>query len=363
MGQIIIGLSPFNTLADIRKYSESGVTEFFIGYLPSYWTDKYDYFISANRREFPGYHYTEIKDLKEVFLTIHQNNAKGYITLNANILIDDQTPLIKRMLEELLLIDIDGVIIADLGLVLQLNEWKFNIPIHISGEAGCNSSYNIRSLKKTNHNIQRIIFPRNQLLSEIKEIISSTQDLGLEYEAFIMSQRCVYNSEFCTTFHGRGFFQDHFCHEQKHKYFYKRFDKDIIDRIKAIKLQNMSNPEWNALIDQTRISTKDYIAWYDNEGYWQLWHSNSIDSNPSITSRRMLISECGLCAIRSMIEAKVDSYKIVSRGDNTHHTLMRVELVKKILDGPDRSVGFCKSLINDNSICDSGFKCLYRDFA
>ena len=72
--------------------------------------------------------------------------------------------------------------------------------ITISCEAGCYSAQDIKFFSELGAN--RIIFPRDMTLMEMKAAIGLANLPNMEYEAFVFGPRCTYSGAYCTVSHG-----------------------------------------------------------------------------------------------------------------------------------------------------------------
>jgi hypothetical protein len=73
---------------------------------------------------------------------------------------------------------------------------------------------------------------------------------------------------------------------------------------------------------------------------------------------RCLIMNCGLCAIPALEEAGVSVLKVPARGE-AWRKLRYVQLVRAVLDCPEPTPEFCRSLINSADFCAAPGSCYY----
>ncbi|MDR4499264.1 MAG: U32 family peptidase [Candidatus Scalindua sp.] len=121
----------------------------------------------------------------------HMRNTKIYVTVN-NLLGDSETKRLSQYLNYLQEINVDAIIIQDLGVLYLMNQLKVNIPMHASTMMNVHSAEMAIELKR--YGISRIITSRDITLSQVKEIGEKS---GLEMEYFVHGDMCVAQSGQC----------------------------------------------------------------------------------------------------------------------------------------------------------------------
>ena len=121
----------------------------------------------------------------------HMRNTKIYVTVN-NLLSDSETKRLSQYLNYLQEINVDAIIIQDLGVLYLMNQLKVNIPMHASTMMNVHSAEMAIELKR--YGISRIITSRDITLSQVKEIGEKS---GLEMEYFVHGDMCVAQSGQC----------------------------------------------------------------------------------------------------------------------------------------------------------------------
>lgn len=130
-----------------------------------------------------------IEDIKEIIQYAHKFNAKVYVTMNT-ILNDDEIIKAKKIIEELAKINVDAIIIQDMGL---LNTIKgSNISPHASTQCDNRTVEKVKFLE--NVGFSRVILARELSIEQIKEI---RKNANVELEAFIHGALCVSYSGQC----------------------------------------------------------------------------------------------------------------------------------------------------------------------
>lgn len=136
-----------------------------------------------------------LEDIKEIVDYAHIYDAKVYVTLNT-ILDDNEIEEAETLIKDLYSINIDGIIIQDMG-ILELNLPP--IPIIASTQCHNNTIEKIQFLEKTG--FKRVILPREFSLENIKKISQNTE---IELESFVHGALCVSYSGQCYLSHAIG---------------------------------------------------------------------------------------------------------------------------------------------------------------
>ena len=138
--------------------------------------------------------YDELKAALEIS---HSLGRKVFLTLNENYTRHQFKQVLKE-LEEISKIDVDGLIVTDLNLILELQKNYGNIPIHISMLSTVFNSECVKFYKGLG--ASRIIFPRSIFVDELKSIRKKCPDIELEtfIDYFI---HCPNVEGFCSSIH------------------------------------------------------------------------------------------------------------------------------------------------------------------
>lgn len=136
-----------------------------------------------------------LQDIKETVLFSHKFGAKVYVTLNT-ILKDEELIEAQKLISNLYDIQIDGLIIQDMGL-LEIDLPP--IPLFASTQCHNISLEKIKFLEKCG--FSRIILPREFSIEQISEI---TQNTKINLESFIHGALCVSYSGQCYFSHTIG---------------------------------------------------------------------------------------------------------------------------------------------------------------
>ena len=133
------------------------------------------------------------KELVEAVKLTHLKGKKIYITVN--IFADNSDFLeLKEFLQYLEEINVDGIIVSDLGVISFAKKYAPKLNIHISTQANITNKYSIETYKDMG--ASRVVVARELSLEKIKEIHDYIQD-SIELEAFIHGAMCISYSGRC----------------------------------------------------------------------------------------------------------------------------------------------------------------------
>lgn len=291
-------------------YAEAGADEFFCGYVPYGWTEKYGTVLPLNRREVLFYNvqlgaFSELEILAKIK---EQYGKPVHITLNSLYYLPEQYALIKNIIVQCMSLGFQSFIIADPALILYLREQNINCEIHLSGENGEVNSQMMKFFAPMN--LKRIIFHRKNTLEDMNRIISAerkTEEKNLtenrkkmEFEAFILNEMCHFTGAYCNSLH---------CDELGHlcRVPYKLGMAGEEDG------KNRREP----FPDKKELEDAELPG--DEEGY--------------LCGR----SGCGLCALYKMQAAGVTHLKLVGRGNYSDFMKKDIQNLRKVLDILERS--------------------------
>lgn len=289
MIRIISGISGLADSEYILALLNAGVDEFFAGYLPSWWRQQFGQEVSPNRRYRSVSQFSELSKLEQVFTEIKAEKKSLFITINEHVYTAGQLSLLTRMVDEMETLGVDGYIVADPAVITLIRARYPNTSINLSGEAGAYNHETVRFFAEMG--VNRIIFPRDITVEEIKSIIGRTKDLNLKYECFVMGEPCVYSGAHCYTAHGYGL-QKEFCNAHGRKYVFNR--KSGLARLVNRNLRVLKG-------------TSERFQYLSNA-----------------------VSQDSACIIAPLIEAGIDAFKVPGRSSQA---LEVVRMIQGILKG------------------------------
>ncbi|MDD3646146.1 MAG: U32 family peptidase [Candidatus Gracilibacteria bacterium] len=190
---------------DIEKYIkslvDSGAGEFFVGYNPVYWYEKFGFEVSPNGRFAEHEQVTDFETLKSIVKEVHKHNLEIFINLNAWYYTDETFPLIERMVAEFEEVGVDGIICGNIGILEYLKEIGYKGKINISTILAVYNSEAIRFILE-NYKINKVILSRELTLKEIEKLTSDFPEL--KFEVFGEGDFCRYNNGLCFAEHKYG---------------------------------------------------------------------------------------------------------------------------------------------------------------
>ena len=308
-------VAPIKYYKDYTALINSSAGEFYVGIIPEYWREIYGS-IGLNRRDFSFCNLKDFNQLCDVVSACHNANKAISVTLNNHFYTAEQETLIKRVIEDCVNAGVDSLIIADPTLTYYIKESGFSVGITISCEAGCYSAQDIKFFSELGAN--RIIFPRDMTLMEMKAAIGLANLPNMEYEAFVFGPRCTYSGAYCTVSHGL-LTGPSFC---------------------SYKLRHaVVKSDGESMSEQER---KQIGNLFDERNQW------AFDKDEC--GKR--IDACGICAIQTLQEIGVNFFKVVGREYSLKQNLYNIELVKK---------GVLEKMCfgNRGRHCEKGFACYY----
>ena len=201
----IVGLG-FNTkwknAKNIGKYIKSLVewwaTEFFTGYNPPYWHEKFGFEVSPNGRFAEHEQITDFEVLKEIVLEVHKYDIEIFINLNSWYYTDETFPYIKKMIEEFIEVWVDWIICWNIWILEYLKEIEYKWKINISTIMAVYNKEAVRFLLET-YNVNKVILSREVTLKEIESIV--TEFPNTFFEVFGEWDFCRYNNGLCFAEH------------------------------------------------------------------------------------------------------------------------------------------------------------------
>ena len=134
-----------------------------------------------------------VEELAEAVEYAHERGVKVYLTLNT-MPREYEYPALRKYLSDLSHINIDAMIIADVGVLMLVRDMLPNMEIHISTQANATSA--AACLAWYQLGAKRVVLAREITLDEIKAIRAGIPD-ELELECFVHGSMCVSYSGRC----------------------------------------------------------------------------------------------------------------------------------------------------------------------
>ena len=226
-------------------------------------------------------------NLKESVEYAHKMGKKAYITVNIiahNEDFDGMADYI-RFLDS---IKVDGVIVADIGIIKLIRETCPNLPVHVSTQANITNKYSAKFF--CDLGVTRLVLARELSVKEIKEIRDYIPK-EVEIEAFVHGAMCI-------SYSGRCLLSNYMCGR---------------DSNKGACVQAC---RWEYTIHEKSIDNEEYPIYEDNRGTYIL---NSKDLNM-------------LQHIKDLEDAGVTSLKIEGRMKSVYYVATVVNAYRRAID-------------------------------
>lgn len=293
--KIVAGLG---SIDEYETFVKAGADEFFCGYVPFSWAEKYGVIHPLNRREVLFYN-VQIGSMSELQILKKMVDYYGKpveLTFNSIYYTGEQYPVIAEIITQCMVAGFENFIIADPALMLYLRQQKINCGIHLSGET---AEVNRGMLEQMlPFGIRRVIFHRKNSLEDMQSCIKEA-DFPHEYEAFILNELCHFSGAFCNSLH---------CDELTH-----------LCRV-PYELGNLHKKEETDAA-QKDVAETDRIQGKEGKGL-------PLDEDGYLTGS----TGCGLCALYRMKQVGITHLKQVGRGNYTDFMEKDIRQLRKALD-------------------------------
>lgn len=135
-----------------------------------------------------------LPEIREAIKYAHLHNVKVYVTVNT-LIKEGELKKVSEYLLQLYKMGVDAVLVQDIGLINIINRHIPKLNIHASTQMNL---HNIEGIKWAyDHNIKRIVLPREIEMRELKEIVEYAHSLGIEIEIFAHGALCYSYSGHC----------------------------------------------------------------------------------------------------------------------------------------------------------------------
>ncbi|CUO27152.1 U32 family peptidase [Roseburia inulinivorans] len=293
--KIVAGLG---SIDEYETFVKAGADEFFCGYVPFSWAERYGVIHPLNRREVLFYN-VQIGSMSELQILKKMVDYYGKpveLTFNSIYYTGEQYPVIAEIITQCMAAGFANFIIADPALMLYLRQQKINCGIHLSGET---AEVNRGMLEQMlPFGIRRVIFHRKNSLEDMQSCIKEA-DFPHEYEAFILNELCHFSGAFCNSLH---------CDELTH-----------LCRV-PYELGNLHKKEETDAA-QKDVAETDRIQGKEGKGL-------PLDEDGYLTGS----TGCGLCALYRMKQVGITHLKLVGRGNYTDFMEKDIRQLRKALD-------------------------------
>ena len=314
------------SVEEYERFVRDGADEFFCGYVPYEWSEKYGTVMPLNRREVLSYNVQigSFSEMEILSAMVKEYGRPVHLTFNSLHYLPEQYPEIAEIIKRCMVIGFQSYIIADPALILYLRKQKIDCEIHLSGEAAEVNHGMVDFFQKMK--LKRVIFHRKNTLEDMQSIIARqrtkenmravsiktdciremTAECGeMEFEAFVLNELCQFTGAFCNSLH---------CDEMGYlcRVPYQLGDvktEKVQESTKFDKYRQKKNTESDGFAEEL---PEDILR--DTDGY--------------------LCGEtgCGLCALYQLQEAGITHLKLVGRGNYTDFMEKDIRNLRKALD-------------------------------
>lgn len=266
--------TPLRTFEEVQPLLKAGADIFYCGVL--------DRGVN-NRNNNIMHQFISFDELKKASDVIHKNGKKILLTLNA--INCDFEHCVKQVERAAASGSIDGVIVADLGLIRILNQLLSDMPVILSCLTSINNSKCMDAYRQPN--VKGFCFERNISIQNMQAIISKNKDM--KATAFV-SGNCNNTQMIC-------------------------------------QLHNL----------------KTKIPLYKQEGGFgelicENWHYYNQNDESVVNAEKMNTNNwCALCALYKLQDIGVHALKIEGRGLDLPYKLQKVRYYRKALDIMERA--------------------------
>ena len=294
---------------DYPAFIHAGADEVFCGYVPDRWYEHFNMSSPLNRREV-RYAHVQIgsrNELKILHSMTEDFGAPAVLTMNALFYLPNQYPIIADIIQQCVQDGFQDFIIADPGLLFYLQDAGVQIRVHLSGETCVMNPQALAVFDSPM--LRRIIFHRHLTIPEIECCIRSSMHEGLEYEAFILNERCHFHGGLCATVH---------CDD----------------------LSPMCQIPYRC----------------ENIASGELIKLTVPEQDPAVFGS----TGCGLCAIHDLMTCGITHLKVVGRGNYTDCMLRDIQMIRHAVTVAESSPSASAYLESDRSLRDScSHNCYY----
>ena len=157
-------LSPLDSKEEVGELIQAGADEFFCGLLEEKWHEKYPV-ISIDRRPAGKGHFRSFADLKEAVMMAQEHRVPVYFTLNEHYYIDEQYDLVIDYAKKAVDVGVEGIILADYGLLAILSDLKLPVKLQIGTGGTVFNSQSARFYQRMG--ASSVTLPRHLIIDEI----------------------------------------------------------------------------------------------------------------------------------------------------------------------------------------------------
>ncbi|MFC1474525.1 U32 family peptidase [bacterium] len=317
-------LSPINHISEVGLLREAGATELYCGLMRPEILREFTNVFSLNSRHVSEANLPGFKELKELAAAARAAGMKVFVTYNA-MYPEQQFGALTDEVARTLECGIDGLIVADVALMQHLRERHPETNVIVSTLGG---AFNSRSCRMYGElGASRITLPRPLTVGEISAVAAACPDM--EFEVFIMSERCFFPNALCNfehaTYRVRGGLLP--------------TAAEVARRLLGHRMSAFTGTYSNRLVNrlQDRFIARNGMMCcreYDAE----LLDSEGRTLESGLTFRFMDVwnsfrEACGLCSLYDIVGiSNARSVKVVGRQSLTSKKCAEVSMIRRALD-------------------------------
>ncbi|MFA6186663.1 MAG: U32 family peptidase [Phycisphaerae bacterium] len=243
-----------------------------------------------------------LDDAEKGLKYLHQNNKKGYITLNIYPFSNEYARLVE-IAGKLSDMSADAFIVSDLGLIFELKKAGIKTPLHISTQASTTSSQTVLAYKELG--VSRVNLARELSLEQIQQICKDIAGKGVEVETFIHGAVCFSYSGRCAI-------------------------SDYLTGRRANRGECTHPCRWNYSVVEESRPNEFFPVFEDDRGQYLF------------NSKDLALFEF----IEPLAHAGAASFKIEGRMKSVHYIASIVSLYRQLVDGKTISNDECLKLLS-----------------
>jgi putative protease len=331
---------PVSHPEEVEMLVESGAGEFYCGFVPPEWLERYGGAFWLNRRGPVSGNLHRREDVALVTERAHIRRVPVFVTFNAPYYTPEQQEFLLPVVEGLSTeASIDGVIVSDLGFLMAVRDAFPDLPVHASSVMATLNPGMVELLESLG--ARRVILPRSLGLSAIAELCEAAGG-RLETEAFVMNEGCVFEEGYCMTTH--------------------RSAGALCVQLPAVPhrflpLDGAPSSSRSAAPEEARKLMGAFGDW--------VWFQNGCGN--SVSAGGIPNGPCGLCALHDLARTGVTSLKIAGRSASAYRKLVSLQMVRAVLDlveeGADRqeTTRRAMELRKTPEYCGARYMCYYRE--
>ncbi len=164
------------SIDEYERFVQAGADEFFCGYVPFSWAERYGTVMPLNRREVFCYNvqlgaYSELEILSRM---VEKYKKPVHLTFNSLYYLPEQYPEITEIIKQCMELGFRSYIIADPALLVYLKNRGISCEIHLSGETGEVNSEMVKMFRR--FPLKRIIFHRKNTFQDMQSVITAERE-------------------------------------------------------------------------------------------------------------------------------------------------------------------------------------------